>query len=180
MERGLMWLPLLGLFIWLAWAGWNEYQKVEAYKTWAADFERAKYDIYAVLGQKADQLTWGSPTRKGPVDLRTVSLNEAQSISLTIDGREFPMQVASRLTGESGKRDQRDQRNQGNQGSQGDQGGGIGERLDDRLNLPTQGRKVAIALHLANETITIPFTDAELAGKWAQQLEQLRQTYQQT
>ncbi|MGP1382857.1 MAG: hypothetical protein ACTS2F_04810 [Thainema sp.] len=141
MERGLMWLPLLGLFIWLAWAGWNEYQKVEAYKTWAADFERAKYDIYAALGQKADQLTWGSPSRKGPVDLKTVSLKEVESISVNVDGQEFPIQ------------------------------------LDETSDLPEKGRKVAIAIHLPNETVSIPFTDAELAGKWAQQLEQLRQTY---
>ncbi len=169
MERGLMWLPLLGLFIWLAWAGWNEYQKVEAYKTWAADFERAKYDIYAVLGQKADQIIWGSPSRKGPVDLKTVSLREAQSISLTVDGQEFPIQSSSQSTGKSGDQDQ---------SNQGDQGSGLGERQDNGLNLPTQGRKVAIALHLPNETVSIPFTDAELAGKWAKQLEQLRQTYQ--
>lgn len=168
MERGLMWLPLLGLFIWLAWAGWNEYQKVEAYKTWAADFERAKYDIYAALGQKLDQITWGSPTRKGPINLKSVSLKEVQSISLNVDGQELPIQLSSQSTGKSGDQ---------SQGGQGSQGSGISEQQDNTLNLPTQGRKVAIALHLPNETVTVPFTDAELAGKWAQQLEKLRQTY---
>jgi hypothetical protein len=64
MERGLMWLPLLALFIGLAWAGWREFRKVEAYQTWAQDFDRHKYDIYAVLGQKGDQLVWGKPTRQ--------------------------------------------------------------------------------------------------------------------
>ena len=39
MERGLLWLPLLGVFIWLSWAGWNEYQKLEAYRAWAESFE---------------------------------------------------------------------------------------------------------------------------------------------
>jgi hypothetical protein len=63
MERGLMWLPLLALFGWLAWAGWREFQKVEAYEAWAQDFDRHKYDIYAVLGQKDDRLVWGKPTR---------------------------------------------------------------------------------------------------------------------
>ncbi len=52
MTRGLIWLPLLAIFIGLAWAGWNEYQKLEAYRAWAEQFDRAKYDIYAVLGQK--------------------------------------------------------------------------------------------------------------------------------
>lgn len=169
MERGLMWLPLLGLFIWLAWAGWNEYQKVEAYKTWAADFERAKYDIYAALGQKADQLTWGSPTRKGPVDLKTVSLKEVQSISLNVDGQEFLIGSISGSTAEQVKEP-------GGQG-EGEQGSQTDELGDEALNLPTKGRKVAIAIHLPNETVFIPFTDVELAGKWAQQLEQLRQTY---
>jgi hypothetical protein len=39
MERGLLWTPLLILFIWLAWSGWNEYQKVEIYREWAENFE---------------------------------------------------------------------------------------------------------------------------------------------
>ena len=65
MERGLLWLPLLVAFFGLAWSGWNEYQKIEFYKQWAEKFERHKYDIYAVLGQQGDRLTWGQPTRKG-------------------------------------------------------------------------------------------------------------------
>lgn len=85
MERGLLWLPLLGVFIWLAWAGWSEYQKVEAYQRWAAQFERAKYDIYAVLGQQGSELTWGQPTRKGPINLATFSLQEVQTIRLLVD-----------------------------------------------------------------------------------------------
>jgi hypothetical protein len=87
MERGLIWLPLLALFFWLAWAGWNEYQKVEAYRLWAAQFERAKYDIYAVLGQTGSQLTWGMPTRQGPVDLQTVSLQTIESIQFWVNDK---------------------------------------------------------------------------------------------
>jgi hypothetical protein len=87
MERGLLWLPLLAAFIWLAWSGWNEYQKLEAYRNWASQFERAKYDIYAVLGQKGSDLTWGKPTRQGPVNLETFSLKDVQSIRLLVDDR---------------------------------------------------------------------------------------------
>jgi hypothetical protein len=87
MERGLLWLPLLGVFIWLAWAGWSEYQKVEAYRLWAAAFDRAKYDIYAVLGQQGSELTWGQPTRQGPINLATFSLKEVQAIRLLVDGQ---------------------------------------------------------------------------------------------
>ena len=86
MERGLMWLPLLAIFIWLAWAGWNEYQKLEAYRAWAQKFDRAKYDIYAVLAQKGDNLTWGKPTRSGPVNLQTFSLKDVQSLRLLVNG----------------------------------------------------------------------------------------------
>lgn len=82
MERGLLWLPLLGVFIWLAWAGWNEYQKVEAYKQWAVEFERAKYDIYAALGQSGDRLVWGLPTRQGPINTHEISLRTVQQIIL--------------------------------------------------------------------------------------------------
>lgn len=85
MERGLLWLPLLFAFFWLAWSGWNEYQKIEAYRNWAGEFERAKYDIYSVLGQKDTDLTWGRPTRKGPINLQTFSLKDVQSIRLLVD-----------------------------------------------------------------------------------------------
>jgi hypothetical protein len=85
MERGLLWLPLLVLFFWLAWAGWNEFRKVEVYRLWADDFERSKYDIYAVLGQKQTDLTWGKPTRKGIIDRQTVSLKDIKHISLSVD-----------------------------------------------------------------------------------------------
>ena len=85
MERGLLWLPLLGVFIWLAWAGWNEYQKLEAYRAWAESFEQAKYDIYAVLGFDGTNITWGKPTRKGPVNLQTFSLPDVKSLQLLVN-----------------------------------------------------------------------------------------------
>ncbi|AFY75159.1 hypothetical protein Syn7502_03293 [Synechococcus sp. PCC 7502] len=85
MERGLLWLPLLAIFIWLAWAGQQEYRKVEAYKSWAKDFERHKYDIYAVLGQRGDRLTWGTPTPKNPINLKTIRFSEIHKIQLKLD-----------------------------------------------------------------------------------------------
>lgn len=93
MERGLLWLPLLAAFIWLAWQGWNEYQKVEAYRNWAQQFERAKYDIYAVLAQKGSNLTWGKPTRKGPIKLETFSLKNVQSIRLIVDDKPVEIET---------------------------------------------------------------------------------------
>ena len=92
MERGLLWLPLLFAFFWLAWSGWNEYQKIEAYRNWAGEFERAKYDIYSVLGQKGTDLTWGKPTRKGPIDLQTFSLKDVQSIHLSVDEKAVDLE----------------------------------------------------------------------------------------
>jgi hypothetical protein len=105
MLHGLLWFPLLGIFIGLAWAGWNEYQKIEGYRVWAAGFDRAKYDIYAVLGQKDDRLAWGKPSRQGIVNLQTLSLQEVQAIDLWVDGQivdaaqlpSKPRQVAIQL-----------------------------------------------------------------------------------
>jgi hypothetical protein len=91
MERGLLWLPLLVAFIWLAWQGSKEYRKVESYRTWALQFEKAKYDIYAVLGQKGDEITWGKPTPKGPVNLETFSLKDLINICLLIDDKPVDM-----------------------------------------------------------------------------------------
>lgn len=82
MARGLAWLPLLALFFGLAWAGWNEYRKLEAYKLWAQPFERAKYDIYAALGQQGDLLTWGKPTRQGVINSQTLNLAEVDEAFL--------------------------------------------------------------------------------------------------
>jgi hypothetical protein len=87
MERGLLWLPLLGLFTWLAWAGWNEYQKVEAYRRWSSDFERHKYDIYAMLGQSGDRLVWCKPTRQQPIELGSICFSEIQAVHLNINGQ---------------------------------------------------------------------------------------------
>jgi hypothetical protein len=87
MERGLAWSVLLLVFCWLAWLGWNEYNKIEAYKVWAGQFEQAKYDIAAVLGEKAGILTWGKPSRKGPQNLQELSLSLVSEIQLQVDGR---------------------------------------------------------------------------------------------
>jgi hypothetical protein len=86
-ERGLIWVPLLLVFCWLAWAGWNEYQKVETYRLWAEQFDRSKYDIYAVLGQKDNELTWGKPTRKGIIAQETLDLKDVTSIDLAVAGK---------------------------------------------------------------------------------------------
>ena len=87
MERGLLWLPLLAAFIGLAIAGWRDYQKVEAYHEWAQDFDRSKYDLYAVLGQKGDRLTWGTPRVSGLVDLQTIARLDVAQIQLLSDDR---------------------------------------------------------------------------------------------
>ncbi len=92
MEHGLLWLPLLAAFFWLAWQGSQEYQKIEAYRTWAEQFDKAKYDIYAVLGQKGNSITWGKPTPKGPIKLETFSLEHVQQIRLLVDEKKVDMQ----------------------------------------------------------------------------------------
>jgi hypothetical protein len=93
MERGLLWLPLLVIFFWLAWAGWNEYQKLEVYREWAAQFQRAKYDLYSVLGEKEGELTWGKATRKGIVDLKAFSLKDVKAIRLLVDNQVVDLQA---------------------------------------------------------------------------------------
>ncbi len=97
MVRGLMWLPLLAIFIGLAWAGWNEYRKLEAYKVWAQSFERAKYDIYAALGQQGDTLTWGVPTRQGVLEASSLNLTEVTHAVVEVNTKPIdPLDLPSK------------------------------------------------------------------------------------
>jgi hypothetical protein len=97
MLHGLLWFPLLGLFIWLAWAGRREFRQVEAYRTWAGNFDTAKYDNLAVLGLKGDRLTWGQPTPAGPCDCQERTLTPDLGVELWVDGdrRDLEAAVAS-------------------------------------------------------------------------------------
>ncbi len=87
MAQGAFWSLLLIFFLILAGLGWLEYQKIEAYRLWASQFEQAKYDIYAMLGLKGDQLVWAKPTRRGPVEVNQVSLQQVAAIQLYVDGQ---------------------------------------------------------------------------------------------
>ncbi len=87
MLHGLMWFPLLAIFIGLTWAGWNEYRKVEAYRVWAETYDRAKYDVRAILGQRDHALIWGPPTRQGLVSQQSVSLKEVESFQVRVGGQ---------------------------------------------------------------------------------------------
>lgn len=87
-----MWLPLLGIFVWLAKAGADEYQKLEAYKRWAVGFDRCKYDIYAVLGLKDREISWGKPNKQELKEIQTFSLDRVQQVQLVVDGKAFALE----------------------------------------------------------------------------------------
>lgn len=95
MERGLLWLPLLIGFGVLAGLGWLEYRKVEAYRIWAQSFDRAKYDLYAMLGWKDTHLVWGKPTRQGPTSMQSADLAEVLEVQLQVDGQRFAARISS-------------------------------------------------------------------------------------
>jgi hypothetical protein len=99
MEKGLLWLPLLAVFIALAWSGAREYQKVEAYRLWSESFDKAKYDIYAVLGLKGQIITWGKPTPKEPENLQSFSLEDVQEILLFVNGKSIDLEAIPRQGG---------------------------------------------------------------------------------
>ncbi|NJK41832.1 MAG: hypothetical protein HC934_11780 [Acaryochloridaceae cyanobacterium SU_2_1] len=92
MTEGIVWLTLLAVFAVLARLGWVDYRKVETYGQWAQQFERAKYDIYGVLGQTDQTLTWGVPTRKGPINIDSCTFAEVQRVSLSLNGQRVDWQ----------------------------------------------------------------------------------------
>jgi len=138
MARGLMWLPLLVIFFGLAWAGWNEYRKLETYKVWATQFERAKYDIYAVLGQQGNLLTWGLPTRNGMVNTAVLDMGSVESLALEVNGQPIdPKQLP-------------------------DKG-----RFSLGFTLKADSYKVSSGESAAKyEHTSIPFTDGDIAQRW--------------
>lgn len=95
MTEGLVWLVLLGIFAGLARAGWIEYRKVEAYRSWAKSFERAKYDIYAVLGHSQQTLTWGNPTPNGPINLQSCDISDIEAVQVLVDGQPLKIKDQS-------------------------------------------------------------------------------------
>jgi hypothetical protein len=146
MIHGLLWLPLLAVFIALAWAGALEYQKLEAYKIWAIDFERAKYDIYAALGQRGDNLTWGTPTRQGPIHLETLNFQDIQSVALTVAEQVVRPLSPPLSTDTSGQ---------------------------NNIKSSTFAQKGKIALrfvHKAGKVSQVPFTDYTIAEQWFEYL----------
>ena len=92
MERGLLWLPLIAIFFGLAWQGAKEYQKVEAYRLWAEQFDRPKYDILAVIGQKGNNITWGKPSAKEPTQIQTFSLIDVNKVVVVVDEKEIDIE----------------------------------------------------------------------------------------
>ncbi len=91
MLRGLFWLSLLVVFFLLAWGGWNEYQKLEAYRVWAEDFDQAKYDIYAIIGVKDKEITWGKPGRSIRDTLPKFLLNDVNKIELLVNDKSVDL-----------------------------------------------------------------------------------------
>ena len=147
MERGLLWLPLLILFIGLAWAGWNEFQKVESYRVWARGFRAAKFDIYSVLGLGSDFLTIGKPSRSGPVEQRRIQLAQIQDVALRLD--DELIQLAGLETGKSAS----------------------DQEIMDQVK-GVQPKAIAIELDLGGDKLQIPFTQLDLAVNWTQRLKQ--------
>ncbi len=82
MAHGLIWSALLLLLVWLTWSGKREYDKLQRYQEWARQFEKSKYDIYAVLGKKGDLLVVGIPTPRGITEEKTVYLSRLKAVEL--------------------------------------------------------------------------------------------------
>lgn len=126
-----MWLPLLGVFIWLARLGSREYRQIQAYQDWARGFDRHKYDIYAVLGWQDRQITWGKATPAGVEVEGSFSLDAVVSIELRGNGTTISAAA-----------------------------------------LPAKLKDIAIRFSLlSGQTIDVPFTDGDLAGRWLSLLE---------
>lgn len=94
--RGLLWLPLLAVFVGLARAGWVEYQNVEAYRRWAEPLDRAKYDVRSLLGQAGATVIWAKPARPEPTEIDRFELSQVQAIALLADGRPVATDNPSR------------------------------------------------------------------------------------
>jgi hypothetical protein len=86
MLHGLLWFPLLAFFIWIAWAGWNDYQKIETYRLWATGFQHTKYDLYSAIRADTTTLTWGIPHRQSITNLQSLALSDIAEVALQLNG----------------------------------------------------------------------------------------------
>jgi hypothetical protein len=59
---------------------------IRKYSAWALQYEKSKYDIYAALGFRDGELTWGKPLRKGIEDRQVMALNLIKTVRLRVDG----------------------------------------------------------------------------------------------
>jgi hypothetical protein len=152
MLHGLLWFPLLFFFIGLATAGWNEYRKVETYRIWGESFDQAKYDLYSVIGLGPDQITWGTPSRRGPENLQTLALDDIQSIAVDLDGRSLSL---DQLRQQPELADQKFKTIQ------------LAIQTAPRVQEPSEPLAEPLATRIA-----IRFTDIALACSWANRISQ--------
>ncbi len=74
------------------WTSWNEYQKRASYRRWSKQFDKTKYDVYAMLGKYGSELTWAKPSAAGPIEMNTFSLRNVKAIRLTVDNQTVELE----------------------------------------------------------------------------------------
>lgn len=84
MERGLLWLPLLVLFFWLAWSGKKNMIKFRLIKHGQNNLISPNMTFIQCWGKKGDLITIGIPTNQGIKEQKTFSLQNLSQLNLLV------------------------------------------------------------------------------------------------
>ena len=85
MREGLLWLPLLVIFVVLVALGWLERRRQELFRVWAQGAELARMDAAVAMRLQEGRISWGSVGPKGVELMGDIAVNQLEVCELMAD-----------------------------------------------------------------------------------------------
>ena len=85
MREGLLWLPLLVIFVVLTALGWMERRRQALFRLWAQGSELARLDAAVAMRLQDGRISWGSVGPKGVELAEEIAVNHLELCELMAD-----------------------------------------------------------------------------------------------
>ncbi|OOV33823.1 hypothetical protein BV61_04120 [Candidatus Synechococcus spongiarum LMB bulk15M] len=85
MREGLLWLPLLVIFVVLTALGWMERRRQALFRLWAQGSELARLDAAVAMRLQDGRISWGSVGPKGVELAEDIAVNHLELCELMAD-----------------------------------------------------------------------------------------------